>query len=250
MNLGIQNKTALITGASKGIGKAIATSLASQGARCIVVARSADQLERVRSSLHNPENHLSVPADLMEKEGITAVLQAAGSFGGLDIVVHNLGGSAGTFDIMAPAADWAKVWHFNVGICHELNRHLVPEMIQRRWGRVIHISTLSTTTYNGYAPYVSAKCALTGYIKSLARHVARHNVIVSAVSPGAIYSEGRHFARLQKEDPGQLEKYFDEHLPTRRLGTGEDVASAVAFLCSEQASFMAGAIIPVDGGGM
>jgi 3-oxoacyl-[acyl-carrier protein] reductase len=166
------------------------------------------------------------------------------------MVVHNLGGSAGVFDIMAPATDWAKVWHFNVGICQELNRKLLPEMIQQKWGRVVHISTLSTTTYNGYAPYVSAKCALNGYIKTLSRHVARHNVVVSAVSPGAIFSEGRHFARLQKEDPAQLEKYFDEHLPSRRLGTAEDVATAVTYLCSEQASFLAGAILPVDGGGM
>jgi len=80
--------------------------------------------------------------------------------------------------------------------------------------------------------------------------MARHNVIISAVSPGAIYSEGRHFARLQKEDPAQLKKYFDDHLPARRLGTGDDVASTVAFLCSEQASFMVGTIVSVDGGGM
>ena len=250
MKLGIENKRVLVTGASKGIGKAIAIALAQEGARCLIVARSAENLELVRTSMSNPDRHSIVAADLMESDGINAVFKTVETFGKIDMVVHNLGGSAGVFDIMAPATDWAKVWHFNVGICQELNRKLLPEMIQQKWGRVVHISTLSTTTYNGYAPYVSAKCALNGYIKTLSRHVARHNVVVSAVSPGAIFSEGRHFARLQKEDPAQLEKYFDEHLPSRRLGTAEDVATAVTYLCSEQAAFLAGAILPVDGGGM
>jgi 3-oxoacyl-[acyl-carrier protein] reductase len=250
MNFGIENRIALITGASKGIGKAISIALASEGTRCILVSRSCENLEKLRAELKNPERHTVVAADLMKPEEILSVVNAVHSIGNLDIIVHNLGGSAGVFDAMAPAADWAKVWHFNVGICHELNRLLLPGMIERRWGRIVHLSTLSTETYNGYAPYVSAKCALKGYIKNISRSMARHNVIISAVSPGAIYSEGRHFARLQKEDPAQLEKYFDDHLPARRLGTGDDVASTVAFLCSEQASFMVGTIVSVDGGGM
>lgn len=250
MNFGIENRIALITGASRGIGKAISIALAKEGTRCILVSRSSDNLEKLRSELTNPDQHSFVVADLMETEGILAVVDTAHSIGTLDIIVHNLGGSAGVFDAMSPAADWAKVWHYNVGICHELNRLLLPKMIEQQWGRIVHISTLSTETYNGYAPYVSAKCALKGYIKTISRQMAKHNVIVTAVSPGAIYSEGRHFARLQKEDPALLEKYFDEHLPARRLGTGEDVAASVAFLCSEQASFMVGSIVSVDGGGM
>jgi len=250
MNYKIENRLALITGASKGIGKAIAIGLANEDVRCILVARSSENLEEVRSELKNSERHIVVAADLMESEGINNVVETVNEIGNLSIIVHNLGGSAGVFDAMAHVRDWAKVWHFNVGICHELNRLLIPDMVKQRWGRVVHISTLSTETYSGYAPYVSAKCALKGYIKSLSRTMATHNVIVSAVSPGAIYSEGRHFARLQKEDPSELEKYFDEHLPARRLGTGEDVAATVAFLCSEQASFMVGAVVSVDGGGM
>lgn len=250
MNLGIQNRVALVTGASKGIGKAIAIGLAREGARVVIAARSAEALEEVRSQLTSPDNHTTVSGDLTTPEGMRQVVDATLDAGPPDIIVHNLGGSAGVFDIFAPATDWQKVWHFNVGVCHELNRLLVPGMIERKWGRIVHVSTLSTTTYNGYAPYVSAKCALTGYIKTLSRHLAKHNVVVSAVAPGAIYSEGRHFAKLQKEKSPDLDKYFDDHLPTRRLGTGEDVATTATFLCSEQASFMAGSIIAVDGGGM
>jgi 3-oxoacyl-[acyl-carrier protein] reductase len=250
MKFSMEDRIALVTGASKGIGKAIAEELARQGARVVLVARSADLLDDVASKLAHPQRHTTVAADLTTPSGIEQTLERTMELGSVDIVVHNLGGSAGTFDPMAPAEEWQKVWHFNLGICHELNRALLPPMIERRWGRIVHLSTLSTSTYSGYAPYVSAKCALTGYIKSMARTVAKHNVIISAVAPGAIYSEGRHFAKLQKENPEALEKYFDEHLPTRRLGSGADVAAAVSFLCSEEASFMAGSIVAVDGGGM
>jgi len=151
---------------------------------------------------------------------------------------------------VASSDDWQRVWKFNVGIGHELNRAFMPAMVDRRWGRIVHLSTLSTTTYNGYAAYVSAKCALDGYVKSVNREVSKHNVIVSAVAPGAIYSEGRHFAKLQKENPAALEEYFNQHLPIRRLGRAEDIGPVVAFLCSEQAAFMAGSIVGIDGGGM
>jgi 3-oxoacyl-[acyl-carrier protein] reductase len=123
-------------------------------------------------------------------------------------------------------------------------------MVERRWGRIVHLSALSTNTYQGNPAYVSSKCALEAYVKSISREVSRHNVIVSAVAPGAIAVEGRYFAKIAKEDPAALKKYLDDHLPIRRLGTPEDVAGAAAFLCSEQASYMAGAVVAVDGGWM
>ena len=102
---------------------------------------------------------------------------------------------------------------------------------ERHWGRVVHLSTLSTTTFNGYSAYVSAKLALNGYVKTMSREVAKDNVIVYGHHAGTIYSEGRFFAKLTRENPAALDQYFDNHLPTRRLGTGEDVAAVTAFLC-------------------
>ncbi len=251
MDLGIKDRLALVTGASRGIGRAIAIELAREGARVILVARSREGLEAVTRELHGPPaHHHALALDLMADKGIQALTQAVGEIGELDIVVHNLGGSHGVFQTFAAADDWKKVWQFNVGIAHEINRAVVPPMVKKRWGRIVHLSTLSTVTYNGYAAYVSAKCALNGYVKSVNREVSKDNVILSAVAPGAIYSEGRFFAKLQKEDPAALEDYFKHHLPIRRLGRAEDIAPVVAFLCSDQASFMAGAIVGIDGGGM
>jgi 3-oxoacyl-[acyl-carrier protein] reductase len=250
MDLGIKDRLTLVTGASRGIGRAIAKELAREGARVILVARSADALDAVRRDMAAPDKHTAVALDLMADGGIQQLAERINQLGNLDLMVHNLGGSASVFQALAPAEDWKKVWQFNVGIAHELNRLFIPPMVQRRWGRIVHLSTLSTVTYNGYAAYVSAKCALDGYVKTVSREVSKDNVIVSAVAPGAIYSEGRFFAKMQKENPAVLDAYFKEHLPIKRLGQAEEIAPVVAFLCSNQASFMAGAIVGVDGGGM
>lgn len=252
MDLGIANRLALVTGASQGIGRAIAIALAREGARVILVARSQDKLARVKGELGGEDGqHCAIAMDLMDGGGVARLVDAiSGGIGEPEIMVHNLGGSIGVFETFAPAEAWKKSWQFNVGIGHELNRAFIPSMIERRWGRIVHLSTLSTRTHNGYAAYVSAKCALDGYVKTVNREVSKHNVVVSAVAPGAIFAEGRHFARLQKEDPAALEEYFRNHLPIRRLGKAEDIGPVVAFLCSEYASFMAGSIVAVDGGGM
>lgn len=186
----------------------------------------------------------------MSPDGVSSLITKISETGlSPEIIVHNLGGSLGISNVFASTEDWQRVWRLNVGIGHELNCKYLPEMIKNKWGRVVHLSTLSTVTYSGNAPYISAKCALDGYIKTLSRQVAKHNVIVSAVAPGAIYTEGRYFAKLRNEDPAMLQKYLDENLPTGRLGEPEDIAPVVALLCSEQAAFMAGSIIAIDGAG-
>jgi len=250
VDLGIKDRLALVSGASRGIGQALAKELAREGGRVILVARSADALEVVRRQMTMPDRHCVVAVDLMADGGVQEVADVISKLGNLDIIVHNVGGSLGIQQMFAPSEDWKKVWQFNVGIGHELNRLLIPSMVERRWGRIVHVSTLSTTTYNGNPAYVSAKCALESYVKSLSREVSKHNVIVSAVAPGAISIEGRYFAKLQQHDPASLNEYLNQHLPIRRLGKPEDVARVVAFLCSEQASYMAGAVVAVDGGWM
>jgi 3-oxoacyl-[acyl-carrier protein] reductase len=250
VELGIKNKLAVVTGASQGIGRAIAFSLAREGARLAVVARRKEKLDALLSELPKVEGgHLAVAADLMTPQGLSETVTRLAPLAP-EIIVHNLGGSLGLQDPSAPAAEYEKVWRYNVGVPVELNRAFVPSMMKKRWGRVVHLSTLSTTTYNGSPAYVSAKCALDGYVNAFGRVVAKDNVVFSAVAPGAIYTEGRFFAKLEKENPSQLQAYFKEHLPAGRLGRAEDIGPVVAFLCSDFASFMTGSIVAVNGGGM
>ncbi len=250
MDLGIAGRLALVTGASRGIGRGIASALAAEGARLVLVSRSASDLEEVRTSLPDPDSHAWVALDLMEDEAAGELARRVTDLGDLDIVVQNLGGSNAVWgDTFSSSEDWYKVWKYNLGVAHELNRQFIPPMIEKRWGRIVYLSTLSTHTYKGYPAYVSAKCGLEGYVRTVSRVVAPHNVIMSAVSPGAIRVDGRHFAKLESESPDALERYFDESLPARRLGTPDDIGSVVAFLSSEHASFMVGSIVGIDGGG-
>lgn len=249
MDLGIKGRLALVTGAGKGIGRAIAKALAKEGARVVLAARTNEQLETTRLEMACPDDHRCVPVDLMAEGGVAKLAAAVDKLGDLDIIVHNLGGSAMVFQAMAPSEDWKKVWQFNVGVAHELNRIYLPAMAARKWGRVVHLSTLSTATYNGYAAYVSSKCALDGYIKTVSREFSKDNVIISALAPGVVYAEGRHFAKMQKENPAALESYYKEHLPIKRMSQADEIAPLAAFLCSEHASYMAGSIVRVDGGG-
>ncbi len=251
MNFGLKNKVALVTGASKNIGRAISFALAKEGARVILVSHSEENMrDTLREIPGGAGKHLGITLDL-QLEGSHLLLRKSlsGSFLHPEIIVHNLGGSLGVTNAFAPVSDWARVWHFNLGIAHELNRLFIPKMISRKWGRVLHLSTLSTYTFNGYASYVSAKCALDGYIKTMSREVSRHNVLINALAPGVIDLKGRYFSRLGKENPVSLEQYFDNHLPMRRLGTLDEIAAVAIFLCSDQASLVTGSIVRADGGG-
>jgi 3-oxoacyl-[acyl-carrier protein] reductase len=251
MDLGIDGRLALVTGASSNIGQGIAEALARAGAQLVLAARNLNRLEEVRKQIATPKTaHYCVAVDLETKDGVLRLVDALRSgIGEPDILVHNLGGSFG-LGAFASVEEWERVWYFNVGIAHALNREFIPGMIQRHWGRIVHLSTLSTHTYMGYPPYVSAKCAVEGYVKSVNREVSRHNVIISAIAPGAICTKGRYFARLQADNPEGLQEYFKNHLPICRLGTPDDIGPVVAFLSSNLASFLAGSIIRADGGGM
>ena len=116
-----------------------------------------------------------------------------------EIIVHNLGGSLKITDAFASTEDWMRVWYFNVGIAHELNRLFTPNMVSRKWGRIVHLSTLSTHTHDGYVPYMSAKCALDGYVKGMSRLLSKDNVILNALAPGLVGLQGRYFKRMEKE---------------------------------------------------
>ena len=252
MDLGITNKIALVTGASRNIGRGIATALAREGARMILVARSPEPLEKLRQEIATPQRpHHCYAIDLMAPGGIAKLVESiTRDHGAPDIMVHNLGGSYGVFQTFASSDDWRNVWQYNVGVGHELNRAFIPAMQKKHWGRIVHLSTLSTRTFNGYPPHVAAKCAVDGYVNTVQREVAKDNIVICAVAPGAIYTEGRHFAKLQKENPAALQDYLKNHVPAQRLGTADDIGGVVAFLCSEYASYMAGSMVRVDGGGM
>jgi 3-oxoacyl-[acyl-carrier protein] reductase len=252
MDLGIRGKNVLITGASQGIGLACALAFAAEGCRVAITARREPALRAAVERMGGSKaGHRFAAVDLMAPNAATeAAARLSDGDAPFDIVVHNLGGTLDLKDPLAPSEAWNKVWRFNVGVAIDMNAVLIPPMIERKWGRVVHISSISAESLRGSAPYGAAKAYLNAYVKGLGRAVAPSGVIVSAVMPGAIWSEGGHWDRMRKERPEVEPDFLRHHHAIGRLGTAEEIAPAVLFLASQHVTFAPATIVPIDGGTM
>lgn len=250
MDLGIQNKTALVTGASRGIGRSIALALAREGAHVIIISRNKNELDLVLNELDGSKNdHLALEWDLFRENAPTEmVAQLPENFSNPDIVVHNIGGHFGVRDALCTLEDWQKVWRLNFEIGLELNRFLVPGMQKKKWGRIVHVSSISAVNCHGSIPYATTKAALNMYVRGLGQQVAADGITVSAVMPSAILTEGGYWDQVIKNDPDYASRFLQEKTVLKRFGRPDEVAAFVAFLCSDHASFSSGSLIPLHGG--
>jgi 3-oxoacyl-[acyl-carrier protein] reductase len=241
MDLGLSGRTALVTGATRGIGLAIARALSAEGARAVVAARTQADVDRVAGELGGA----GVAADLTTEEGCLAAVEACG--GRVDVLVNNLGVRAGTSWQDTGIAEFESAMAGNLYPAIRLSRLALPAMRRRRWGRIVVVSSLYGREAGGPPAYNAAKAAEISFVKSLAREVARDGVTVNAVAPGSILFEGGSWWRRQQADPDGIAAFVAREIPLGRFGTPEEVANAVTFLCSTQASLVTGACWAVDG---
>lgn len=188
MDLGIKGKNVLIIGASKGIGKSIALGFAEEGARITTLARSEDLLITLHNDVSalSPLDHSWYVDDIMNEDAnqvAQKILQERGTF---DIVVHNVGGSLVSRNALGTLEEWEYAWKFNAGAAIAMNNALIPPMIEKGWGRVIHISSVSAVMLRGNPLYASAKAFLNAYVTTVGRSIAASGVVLSAVMPGAV----------------------------------------------------------------
>jgi len=251
VELGIQGRRVLVTGAGRGIGRAIALCLAMEGARVAVVSRTATDTEKLVVDMGGETlGHCHLAMDLVPEGAPARLVDRIGEagFGPIDIVVHNLGSTLEITDPFCSVDEWRDIWRLNLEIAVELNLLLLPGMRQRHWGRVVHIASIAATENQGPVPYCSVKAALTAYARSMGRVVAPDGVIVTAVLPGAVFTEGGYWDQASRERPEHVQKYLSERMAIHRFGTPDEIGNAVAFLCSEQAAFFVGSVVPIDGG--
>lgn len=248
MNLEISNRTALVTGASRGIGAAICQSLAHEGANVIAVARNKNDLDNLRVTL-NKGDHDFVIADLTTTGVIDELCSELIHQGkNPDIIVNNLGGTLGVNDPLCSASDFLRLMQFNLGVAIDINRRFIPHMQSQKWGRITHISSISALENQGPPSYSSAKAALNAYVRGLARYLAADNVILTSLMPGAIFTDGGYWDEVSKNRPEHLTRYLDERMATKRLGRVSEIAELATFLVSEHSSFMVGSSVLADGG--
>lgn len=250
MDLGINGRLALVTGAGRGIGRAIALCLAREGVRVAAVSRTPGDIKTLIDEMGGTaKGHFGVSLDLVDETGpkeLVAVLDK--DFGEISILVHNVGGTLDIKDPFCSVHDWRRVYRFNFEVAVELNSMLVPRMQRRKWGRVVHNSSISSMENHGPVTYCAMKAALTAYTRSLGGVVAPDGVVVSAILPGAVFTENGYWDKTSKENPEHVRKYLTERQRIGRFGTPEEIGNYVAFLCSDLASFNTGSIVPIDGG--
>ena len=241
----LDGRTALITGASQGIGRACAITLAAAGAKVALAARNVGKLNEVAAQIKAAGGTAEVFAiDIASEESIKAGAKAAlATFGCVDILVNNAGITKDGLLMRMKRADWDDVLSTNLTGAFLLTQALMSSMVRARWGRIINISSVvGETGQAGQANYAASKAGLIGFTKSLARELASRSITANVVAPG--YIETAMTAVLDDKQRDAMMSI----IPLARPGTDQDIANAVRFLASEEASYITGHVLDVNGG--
>lgn len=245
MNPNLAGRTALVTGASQGIGEAIGRHLAALGARVVLAARSADKLEALAGELREQghEAH-ALTLDLAAPEALEERLaELPEDWAAVDILVNNAGITDDALLVRMSLEQWRRVLDTNLTGAFALTRLLAKGMMRRRWGRVISVSSVVGLMGNaGQANYAAAKAGLVGFSKSVARELAGRNVTVNVVAPGYVDTAMTAALPEAARDP------LLEAIPLGRIGRPEEIAAAVGFLAGEAAGYITGQVLNVSGG--
>ena len=239
------NRTALITGASRGIGRACALALAGAGLRVALAARNREALEKLAEELRaEGREAFAVEMDLASAESIReAMAKAAKEFGRIDILVNNAGITKDGLAVRMKKDDWDAVLATNLTGAFLAIQQALPGMMRERWGRIINISSVVGESGNaGQANYSASKAGMIGLTKSLAQEMASRNITVNAVAPGFIETD------MTGGLSAETKEKIAASIPLKRIGRAEEVAAAVRFLASEEAGYIPGHVLDVNGG--
>ena len=244
MNIDLTGRTALVTGASRGIGEAIARRLGDAGAHVLVAARSAADVHRVAGEITAAGRSATpVQLDITAADIRDSVKALIERHSNIDILVNNAGITEDDLFIRMKPEAWTNVLRTNLDPAFHITQEIAKKMIRARWGRIINISSVVGLMGNaGQTNYAASKAALIGFTKALALEIGSRNVTVNAVAPGFIQTA---MTDMMTDD---AKKALEGRIALRRLGTVDDVAWAVVFLASEQASYITGTVLNVSGG--
>lgn len=241
----VSGRIAFVTGASQGIGRACALQLAKTGAAVALSARNEEKLNAVAAEIHSAGGSAQCfPLDVSEEEQIKSGIKAAiAHFGKIDILVNNAGITHDQLLMRMKRADWDSVLNTNLTSAYLCTQQVISSMLKQRWGRIINVSSVfGQMGQAGQVNYASSKAGLIGLTMAIAREVASRNITCNAVAPGFIDTP------MTSVLSDEFKQKALDVIPLGRIGTPEDVAHAVAFLASEEASYITGHVLNVNGG--
>jgi 3-oxoacyl-[acyl-carrier protein] reductase len=241
----LKDRVALVTGASQGIGRATALALAQAGARVVAAARNAEKLSEVVAAITAAQGEaIAVPMDVADAEQVKAGFRnALERFGKLDILVNNAAITRDGLAVRMKADDWDAVLRTNLTGAHLCAQQAMSVMMRARYGRIINVASVVAETGNpGQVNYVAAKAGLIGLTRALAVEVASRNITVNAVAPGFIVSP------MTDPLPQTVKDGMLSRVPLGRMGTCAEVAAAIVFLASDEASYITGTVLDINGG--
>jgi 3-oxoacyl-[acyl-carrier protein] reductase len=254
MKVDLLGKKALISGGSRGIGGAIALALAEAGASVAIFGRDIDSLNRQKVKLENFGTLVEVfQCDALDSSQVSDSWDHLEKiWGGVDILINNVGGGGrwGSDKILeTPLTTWDEVLRKNLGVSIQLTTACLPFMKGNGWGRVITVTSIYGVSVGGRPWFNIAKVAQTTLTKNLARNFefTRHGITFNSIAPGSIYIDGTGWSAMKQDDPHAFSEFIDS-LPLGRMGRPEEVAALALFVCSDQASYLNGASIVLDGG--
>jgi 3-oxoacyl-[acyl-carrier protein] reductase len=247
-------RKALVTGGSRGIGAAISIELAKAGSSVAIIGRNQIDIDKQLAKLRQLKvEAIGFSCDVLDKAAIEETWKKIQiEWGGVDILINNVGGGGrwGHENILeTPIETWEEVLQKNLGVATQLIMNSLPYMIEKKWGRIVTITSIYGATIGGRPWFNVAKVAQTTLTKNLSRNkdLTRNGITINSVAPGAVFIEKTGWDEMFRKSPEEF-KNFTESLPLGRMGTPEEVAALVGFICSDNASYLNGSSITIDGG--